>query len=64
MEIKEFINTGFKTYLPVYYNKTSVLNYNKEQNQIIMCKMVSLEKYKQNKYYAHSNWKPITKIID
>jgi len=62
MKIEDLINNGFKQNLPVYYNKVSIIDYNKEENKKTSCKHVQLNKYNSNGFIANKCYKPLTKI--
>ncbi len=62
MKIEELVNNGFIEFLPVYYNKVTVIDYNKTENQIMLHKNVKLEKYNLSRYIVNKCYKHIAKI--
>lgn len=62
MEIEDIVNSGFESYTPVYYNKTSITDYSNLRNQYVISKTIYLEKYNKLKYPALVYFKHITRV--
>ena len=62
MKIEDLINNGFKQNLPIYYNKVSIIDYNKTENKKTSCKRVQLNKYNSNGFITNKCYKLLTKI--
>lgn len=62
MEIDEIINKGFNCRFPLYYNKTTIIDYNKNENQVVSSKHVLLNKYNINGFIANKCYKHLMKI--
>jgi hypothetical protein len=62
MKTEDFINKGYGETFPVFYNKTTVIDYNLPENQQLSSKKVSLPRYGLNSYQAYKSHRPVVKI--
>lgn len=63
MKTLELIKRWKEYNLPVYYNKTAIIDYGMPENRIVSAKSAELKRYKQRRFHVVKNYKPTSKMI-